>query len=164
MRKVQRHACDDANSGGHSLIISFAWTTPAVVIGEKTETRRDWSRKTIVAARKVMESGALVQAYDRSPRFGGKEFGTIRITEIVDQEHSQAIPATAWQAEGFHILEKLGATIAKSSPRDVWDFWLNGEYENVQTVVKFELVQLNAYGVELCQETLRKLEWQEVPT
>jgi hypothetical protein len=111
------------------VIISFAWTTPAVVIGEKTQTRRDWSRKTIVAATKVLQAGASVQAYDKSPRFGGKEFGTIRLTQIVAQEDSQTIPQEAWQAEGFHVLQTLGATTVRAfvrnlqfrHPKTYWD-------------------------------------------
>jgi hypothetical protein len=139
------------------MIISFAWTTPAVVVGEKTQTRRDWSRKTIVAATKVLQAGASVQAYDKSPRFGGKEFGTIRLTQIVAQEDSQTIPQEAWQAEGFHVLQTLGATIGKSTPIDVWNFWLYGEEENVQAVVHFELLELNDYGKELRAQTEKKL-------
>lgn len=58
-------------------IISFAWTTPQLLRGEKTVTRRDWSDKYA----RQFRAGDLVQAYDKSPRAGGKRVATIEIKE-----------------------------------------------------------------------------------
>lgn len=127
------------------MIISFAWTTPAVALGEKCETRRDWSERTVRQFQKAAETGALVEAWDRSPRFGGKLFGHVRILEVVPGEDSRTIPLSSWEREGFHVLDLLGAKIAGSSPHDVWRFWLL-ENDQPQTVVRFELVSLNGYG------------------
>lgn len=144
------------------MIISFAWTTPAVVIGEKTETRRDWSERTIMQAKTAatMFKGGNTyesEAWDKSPRFGGKCFGTIQIIEVIAAEDSRAqMPDSAYKAEGFHILTLLGAKIGKSSPDDVWRFWKE-ENDEPQTVVKFTLVDLNDYGKELQHRTFEAL-------
>lgn len=58
------------------MIISFEWTTPLLVTGEKTVTRRDWKYNH---ARKFRK-GDYVAAYNRSPRAGGKQIATIKLT------------------------------------------------------------------------------------
>ncbi|MBW2053822.1 MAG: ASCH domain-containing protein [Deltaproteobacteria bacterium] len=47
-------------------IVSFAWTTEALLAGRKTVTRRCWNER--YAGR--FKSGDLVQAYDRNPSGG----------------------------------------------------------------------------------------------
>ena len=56
-------------------IISFALTTDALLACQKTVTRRDWPDK--YAAQ--FQVGNLVQAYDKSPRNGGRCVAIIRI-------------------------------------------------------------------------------------
>jgi hypothetical protein len=56
-------------------IISFAWTTPALLQGHKTVTRRMWKKQ-------LVNPGDLVQAYNRSPRFKGKPVALIKILDI----------------------------------------------------------------------------------
>lgn len=56
-------------------IISFAWTTKALLDGTKTVTRRCWSDNYAKRFRK----GDIVQAYDKSPRVGGKRVALIRL-------------------------------------------------------------------------------------
>ena len=139
------------------MTISFAWTTPAVVIGQKCVTRRDWKAQTIRQFEGAVLTGALVDAWDKSPRFGGKPFGKIRIIEVVAKEDSRTIPEPAWEEEGFHVLTRLGAKIGKSSPIDVWNFWRT-ENDVPQTVVRFELVELNDHGRQVKWETLDVLD------
>lgn len=135
------------------MILSFAWTTPAVVVRVKTQTRRDWTPRTFSMYKRAMSEGRLVDAYDRSPRFGGKPFGQIRITGLVESEDSRTIPDNSWFKEGFHVLAMLGAKIGGSSPEDVWRFWKERN-EQEQNVVDFELVSLNEYGEALREETM----------
>ena len=52
-------------------IISFAWTTEALLAGIKTCTRRDWNDDY---ARRF-KNGEFCQAFDRNPRAGGKRVG-----------------------------------------------------------------------------------------
>lgn len=62
-------------------IISFAWTTPALLAGRKTCTRRDWTYG--YAANFAL--GEEVAAYDRSPRAFGQRVATIRLTALPEQ-------------------------------------------------------------------------------
>ena len=57
-------------------IISFAWTTDALLAGKKTVTRRDWDDRY---ARRF-QAGDICAAYDKSPRFGGKKVAEIKLT------------------------------------------------------------------------------------
>ena len=53
-------------------IISFSWTTKALLQGKKTVTRRRWQKCPI-------KPEDLIQAYDRSPRVRGKCVAIIKI-------------------------------------------------------------------------------------
>jgi uncharacterized protein YqfB (UPF0267 family) len=57
-------------------IISFAWTTDALIAGEKTVTRRDWND----AYARRFKAGEIISAYDKNPRAGGKKIAEIRLT------------------------------------------------------------------------------------
>ena len=140
--------------------ISFAWTTPAVVLGIKTETRRDWKPKTIQLARKAMEAKTPVVAWSKAAYRGGLPFGMIRIVDLIDQEDSSKISGDAFAAEGFEYLSAIGAEFQKGwTALDVWNFWIHSTPgENLQTVVRFELLELNAEG-----ERLRQIELDRGP-
>jgi len=58
--------------------ISFTWTTPALLAGRKQMTWRDWD----VSYARQFRPGLLVDAYDRSPRNGGRKVATIRLTAV----------------------------------------------------------------------------------
>jgi len=117
-------------------IISFAWTTPALLAGEKTVTRRDWNPKH--AAR--FKAGELVAAYDRQARFGGKKVAIIRLTRDPYLEWSDAIPPEDYDKEGFAYAMAHGLRFeGRTSSADVWRFW--HEERHQQWVVRFELVE-----------------------
>lgn len=56
-------------------IISFAWTTAALLKGKKTVTRRRWKKP-------LVKVGDLAQAYNRSPRFQGRRVAIIKILKV----------------------------------------------------------------------------------
>ncbi len=58
-------------------IISFSWTTQALLAGKKTVTRRDWDDKYAQS----FKNGDWVQAYDKSPRSDGKRVCLIKLTK-----------------------------------------------------------------------------------
>lgn len=61
--------------------ISFAWTTKAFLAGTKTVTRRFWNKEYMEKWWKVTcENNGLAVACDRSPRWGGKQIGHIKVT------------------------------------------------------------------------------------
>lgn len=76
---------------------------------------------------------------------GGMTFGKVRILKLIENEDSRTIKSPSWRAEGFHVLQAIGAKVAKSTAREVWSYWLE-ENETPQTVVHFELVSLNEWG------------------
>ncbi len=63
------------------MIISFAWTTKALLAGKKRCTRREWSEKYFQQWVRAYRAGNLIHdAYDKTPRAGGKKVATIRLT------------------------------------------------------------------------------------
>ena len=77
--------------------ISFAWTTPALLAGRKTVTRRDWNPSY---ARRFT-AGTEVTAYDRLPRNGGTPIARLRLTHDATHEPDADAPDGDWEAEGF---------------------------------------------------------------
>jgi hypothetical protein len=77
-------------------IISFAWTTNALSQDKKTVTRRFWKDDYARRFRK----GDLVAAYDRSPRFKGKQVATIRLTQDPYKEPLSLMTDAEEKAEG----------------------------------------------------------------
>ena len=68
------------------LIMSFAWTIEPLLAGLKTNSRRFWSDSYA----QKFHKGILVQAYDKSPRCGGKRIAIIRLTaELYRQKLSK---------------------------------------------------------------------------
>lgn len=120
------------------MILSFAYTTPALLAGAKTVTRRDW--KPQHAARFHLDD--LVDAYDRSPRNGGRKVGVVRVLWPVLAPIA-SMPDSDYEAEGFAWLHEHGHTPPRSSPfrdfsRASFDAWrCSGQ---VLYVVRFELV------------------------
>lgn len=133
-------------------IIVFAETTPALIgacslgIGvhcpgycgpEKTVTRRDWKHSTA----KAFPAGTEAQAYDKSPRNGGKRVGIVRVTQDPYPESTADIPANDFTEEGFDYLHLHGLRLWGLTPVELWRQW-HSEPETLY-VVRFELVTLD---------------------
>lgn len=71
-------------------VISFAWTTDALLSGNKTVTRRNW--KTSYAAQ--FKKDDLVYAYDKRPDFGGKPVALLRLTQTPYRQSTDKAPAS----------------------------------------------------------------------
>ena len=84
-------------------IVSFAWTTPALLAGHKTVTRRQWKESH---ARSIYV-GDHLHAYDRSPRVHGKPVAVIEITRDPYLEHTANMPDDDYDHEGFAYLNAL---------------------------------------------------------
>jgi len=85
-------------------IISFAWTTPALLADppRKTVTRRNWKPEYAKRCKK----GDLVAAYDKVPFHGGKHVATIQLTQDVYPEWSFWMPDEDYEVEGFAFFEE----------------------------------------------------------
>ena len=116
-------------------IISFAHTTPALLAGRKTVTRREWNPRYAQS----FEAGDLVQAYDRSPRIGGKKVCEIRLTR--EPYLSNEYPEEDFEGEGFRYFEQVdgSAAILGLPARELWAKWQRER--PYFWVVRFELVE-----------------------
>ena len=117
-------------------IISFAWTTPALLASQKTVTRRDWKKAHALS----FHADELVQAYDRGPRIGGHQVATIRLTQDPYLEYSTVIPPLDWFNEGFDYLMNHGITLNGLPALAVWEGW----HTKVRLlwVVRFNLIEI----------------------
>lgn len=113
------------------MIVSFSWTTPALLAGRKTRTRRQWDEK--YAAR--FHVGDVCQAYDKGPRNGGKRVGYIKITGM-KRENVALMPEEDFEKEGFAYLEEQGFTLWEKPARKAFDDWIDTGKEYL--VVDFE--------------------------
>ena len=108
-------------------IISFTWTTPALLAGAKTVTRRGW--KPEYAAR--FKAGDFILAYDRSPRVHGMPVALLRLTRTPYFERVSQMPDSDFEAEG---LKALGWT------RQMFEQWRGTT--GALWVVRFEVIEL----------------------
>ena len=119
-------------------IISFAETTPALLAGAKTVTRREWTEKHA----RSFKAGELVQAWSKGPRVkGAKRIGTVRLTGAPYLEWSCEAGDEDYDAEGFTYLAERGLTLFGGvTPRDLWAHWQANQVP--LWVVRFELVEV----------------------
>jgi len=115
-------------------IISFAWTTPALLANRKIVTRRDWSEDYA----KRFKAGDLVAAYDKNPRNGGKQVATIRLTCNPYRESTDIMPRSDYEAEGLAYLQEQGLRIQGLSPYEFWEAWKAAK--EVLWVIRFQKV------------------------
>ena len=123
------------------MIISFGWTTPALVAGHKTVTRRDWNPKH--AAR--FKAGMLVDAWNTSPRNvrgNPHKVATIRLTADPYLEWTNRAPSAEWDAEGFQYLSAHAHKINGITPRRLWGRWHTASTAEFLYVVRFEVVEV----------------------
>ena len=116
-------------------IISFAWTTPALVHGQKTVTRRNWDDGYAMS----FHAGEAVAAYDRDPRHGGKHVAIIRLTRNPYRESTLEMPASDYRAEGFEWSQERGFKVHGETPEEFWERWHTPPGEDLW-VVRFQLV------------------------
>lgn len=97
-------------------IISFAWTTAALLAGEKTVSRRDW--KDSWAA--TWHAGDLAAVFDRQPRYGGHQVATIRLTQDPYKESTRDAPDEDYEKEGFAYLSEHAIRVDGLRPDALW--------------------------------------------
>lgn len=126
-----------------SRIVSFAWTTPALLAGAKTVTRRDWDDDY---ARRF-SAGELITAFNRSPRHKGEPIATLRVVSVTLERAAEA-PDSDWEAEGFEWFTRHPQALPKSGPfADLqsvsWESYCAWRrYGDVDWVFRFEVVRL----------------------
>lgn len=83
-------------------IISFSYTTAALLAGAKSCTRRDWNHRYA----QTFQAGERMAAYNRSPRFHGDHVATIRLLAKPTFEPLADMPDSDYDAEGFAWLSE----------------------------------------------------------
>lgn len=125
------------------MIISFAWTTPALLAGAKTMTRRDWSTSHATKFR----AGMLVDAWNYTPRVNSARRGiaiahkvaTIRITRDPYKVRVRgSLTPDVIEREGFNWLREHGHAETVDQILRSWDL----DPELREWVVEFELVEV----------------------
>lgn len=117
-------------------IISFNWTTPALVAGQKTVTRRTWDDRYA----RTFHAEETVMAYDRQPRFGGKPVAILKLTADPYKESTRNAQESDYEAEGFRFLEGIKAKVNGIPPRVLWRAWHVSPHQ--AWVVRFQVVSL----------------------
>lgn len=120
-------------------IIAFAETTPALLAGAKTVTRREWNDRY----GQSFKAGEVLQAWDRSPRTGkGKRVAMIRLTEAPTKVRANSVMPSDWRGEGFEYMEQHGLTLfGGKPPGEVYNAWASAPDEHELWVVRFEVIE-----------------------
>ncbi|MDD5547037.1 MAG: hypothetical protein PHO67_07805 [Candidatus Omnitrophica bacterium] len=100
-------------------IISFAWTTPAIVACHKTRTRRQWSKDYA----QKFKGGSACQAYDKGPRVGGKLIHIIRILKDPWIQNTSEMTEDDFEAEGFQYMQDQGFKLKGQDLREFFEAW-----------------------------------------
>ena len=116
------------------MIISFAYTTGALLQGRKTVTRRAWKDSTFAIWCRAFDMDRFEHdAYDKLPSAGGHKVGTIRMTCRPYKERLKDMPAADVKAEG------TGRYL--TSGYDFADLFFDSQYDKKVVVVRFILIQ-----------------------
>lgn len=122
-------------------IISFAKTTPALLAGRKTVTRRAWTAKHAA----IFHAGDLCQAWDHVPRVkGAHRVGTIElISDPWWEEPSARVPFMEYDREGFSYLAERGQFVGELLA--LWARW-RAQGSDGLWVVEFRLIRHACLG------------------
>lgn len=125
------------------MMISFGWTTPALLAGRKTVTRRDWSAGTVARARRAFEAGEAIDAWNTSPRNvrgNPHRIGKIRLTAEPRREATRLVPVEDYEREGFAYLDEHGILLNGRKPIQLFEEWEDGD--GTLVVVRFVLLEI----------------------
>ncbi len=112
-------------------ILTFSLTGEEFLAGKKTVTRRDWKPAHLARWQRWWDEGRRVHdAWDRSPRAGGRRIGRFRLTCRPYLERLADMPVPDLAAEGGMCAtrEEFCRLIGKAAG-------------DVMAVVRFEMIQ-----------------------
>ncbi len=127
-------------------IISFSWTSPALLARAKEVTRRNWKPRHAES----FKEGELVQAWDKSPRFKGKKIGIIRLTCAPYLQTTFWMPGEDYEGEGFKYLDEHPELIGPAAKRagfvppliEAFKRWQHAD--EILYVIRFEIAEMEA--------------------
>lgn len=124
------------------MIISFSRTTPALLAGHKTVTRRDWKHEHA----EKFKAGMIVDAWNTSPRnvkLNPRRVARIELVADPVLERTDKAPSEDWIEEGFEFMQARGLKLENDlSPRELWQEWMMSTH--YLWVVRFKLIEVIA--------------------
>ena len=128
------------------MIVSFAWTTWALLALRKKRTRRYWTESY---ARRFLK-GSTHQAYDRPARVHGHQVGIITLAHTPYLQPTSQMTEEDYDLEGLKYMEEVGLSIPSRvvdgkklpamHPRQFFEAWR--KEDNTLFVVEFEFSPL----------------------
>lgn len=121
-------------------MLSFGWTTEAVLARAKDTTRRDWKRSHA----EKYHDGMLLDAWNASPRNPSKnphKVAIIRLTADPVLESTLNAPPEDYAREGFTYLQARGIRVDGLLPDELWANWHNPHLARDLWVVRFDVVE-----------------------
>lgn len=132
--------------------ISFAYTTDAVIMGEKSVTRRNWARSHAMK----LYGSQVVDIYDKNPRIHGQNMGQIEILGSPYLQRTGKMTPDDYEREGLLWMERNCRLMNGQSPEIFFNNWI--EANEMVYVVEFKLLNLTSLGMQ------RKMEIKGVPS
>ncbi|NEP08748.1 MAG: ParB N-terminal domain-containing protein [Symploca sp. SIO2C1] len=126
------------------MILSFGYTSDRFY--QKTVTRRKWKERHAQQFIKAWREGKLIDAYDKSPRNGGKKIATIKLTTEPYQEALGDINSWEVAYEGYPELSK---------DEFIDKFFPGEDTKQLLWVIRFEVVSF-AKNVECILQNVEK--------
>jgi hypothetical protein len=105
------------------LIVSFAWTTPALRALAKVCTRRNWTYEYAQRFIKAYRLESFIAAWDHLPRVGGHRVGTIKLMEEPFKQRTGDMTEQDYHDEGLEWMEAHHLLIKGIAPRDFFEGW-----------------------------------------
>lgn len=99
-------------------IISFGWTSPAIIAHAKTKTRRQWKDHHAWCFR----NGDLIQAYNRSLQARGERIEVIQLTCVPYKQDIIDMPDEDYETEGFAYMYANHKLIPPSGRKKFGDY------------------------------------------
>lgn len=120
--------------GPRHMIISFGWTTPALIAGKKTVTRRAWTPKHAAH----FKAGMLADAWNTSPRNVKGNPHKVAVIRLTADPYSEMWKETSaeYDAEGFSHMDSIGLQGTVDGILLDWE-----EHPREMYVVRFEVVE-----------------------
>ncbi|MEN6533790.1 MAG: hypothetical protein ABFD89_09025 [Bryobacteraceae bacterium] len=102
------------------MIISFGWTWPAFVAGQKCCTRRNWKDSTAMSYAKAFSEGRSHDAYDKSPLYGGRKIGSLRLSVEPYKSPLSWMPDVDFRNEGFEWMSRNPHCVPNGAYKEIW--------------------------------------------
>lgn len=122
--------------------ISFAYTTDAVIMGEKSVTRRNWVRSHAMK----FYGTQVVDFYDKNPRSFGHNMGQIELLCSPYLQRTGKMTLDDYNREGLYWMERNCRLMNGQPPEVFFNQWK--ESNEMLYVVEFKLLNLTSEGMK----------------